>query len=223
MPTVLITGCDAGLGREFAKQYDAAGWSVIATHQSIENAIEEGAGIRNFALDVTRENHFTELKSAIGTEPIDLLVSNAGIGLDTRCFGQLDFDYVKAMFDVNTLGPLRLVDTFLDNVAKSELAHIAVVTSRMGSIALNLSGGHYGYRSTKAGLNAMMHSIAIDLFAKGITIVNIHPGWVDTAGGGGGGALSAEESVSAMRSIVRKLGSHETGQFLNYDGTPLPW
>jgi NAD(P)-dependent dehydrogenase (short-subunit alcohol dehydrogenase family) len=223
MPTVMVTGCDTGLGREFAHQYDSAGWSVIATHRSIENAISDGSHIRNFELDVTREEHFTRLKSAIGTETIDLLVSNAGIGLDSGRFGQLDFDYVKAMFEVNTLGPLRLVDSFLENIEKSESGRIAVVTSRMGSIALNLSGGHYGYRSSKAGLNAMMHSMAIDLFARGITIVNIHPGWVDTAGGGGGGALSACESVAAMRNVIRKLGCHETGQFLSYDGTPLQW
>jgi len=223
MPTVMITGCDAGLGREFARQYDADGWSVIATHRSIENAIDGGDNIRNFELDVTREQHFTNLKEAIGSEAIDLIVSNAGIGLDIRKFGELDFDYVKAMFDVNTVGPLRLIERFLENIESSEIRRIAVVSSRMGSISLNLSGGHYGYRSSKAGLNAMMHSAAIDLFPRGITVVNIHPGWVDTAGGGGGGALSAAESVAAMRGTIHRLGNHETGQFLNFNGTPLQW
>lgn len=220
-PTVLITGCDTGIGREFASQYLAAGWSVIATFRDLENAASDKSATRNFALDVTRPEQFESLKSAIGDEPIDLLISNAGIGLDTGKLGSLDFDYVRKMYEVNTIGPLRLVETFADNVAVSEQRRIATVTSRMGSINLNLSGGHYGYRASKAGLNAIMRSLAIDLFKRGITVVSIHPGWVDTAGGGGNAAIPVGESVEAMRRLIARLGNHETGQIFSYDGTPL--
>lgn len=224
MPTVLITGCDTGIGREFALQYSDAGWSVIATYRNMANAIADRSDIRNMALDVARAEQFDDLRNAIGDEPIDLLLSNAGIGLDIRKLGDLDFGYVRQMYEVNTIGPLRLVQTFVDNVAASGQRRIATVTSRMGSINLNLSGGHYGYRASKAGLNAMMRSLAIDLFPRGITVVSIHPGWVDTAGGGAGtAAVPVADSVSAMRRLIGRLGSHETGQFFSYEGTPLPW
>lgn len=223
MPTVLITGCDTGLGREFARQYARDGWAVIATHRDPANAIGATPSIRNHALDVTDPAQFAALKRELGDEPVDLLISNAGVGLDTGRLGSLDFDYVRRMYEVNTIGPLRLVETFVDNVTASTQRRVAVITSRMGSIGLNLSGGHYGYRASKAGLNALTRSLAIDLFARGITMLLIHPGWVDTAGGGGGGALSVDDSVTSMRGVIGRLGNHETGQFLSYDGTPLQW
>lgn len=223
MPTTLITGCDTGIGREFALQFMREGWSVIATYRDIASAIDVDESVRNLPLDVTRAEDFAALKQALGDEPIDLLISNAGIGLDTGRLGGLDFGYVRQMFEVNTMGPLRLVETLADNVAASSQRRIVAVTSRMGSIGLNLSGGHYGYRASKAGLNALMRSLAIDLFPRGITVTVMHPGWVDTAGGGGGGALPVADAVQAMRGVILRLGNHETGQFLAYDGAPLQW
>lgn len=224
MSSVMITGCDAGIGREFAKQYLEAGWEVLATYRSLDNVITDSKKNQNFKLDVTVASDFSNLKQQLGDRPIDLLLSNAGIGLDVAKLGALDFDYVKQMYDVNTVGPLRLVDTFVDNVAASEMRRIATITSRMGCINLNLSGGHYGYRASKAGLNAMMRSLAIDLFARGITVVSIHPGWVDTAGGGAGNAaVPVAESVASMRALISRRGNHETGQLFAYDGMPLPW
>ena len=221
--TVLITGCDTGIGREFAIQYAAIGWRVIATFRDIDNALPEDGKLRSHLLDVTNPAHFAALKNAIGSQPIDVLLSNAGIGLDIRRLGDLDHEYVRQMLEVNTIGPLRLVETFVDNVAASRQRRIAAITSRMGSIALNVSGGHYGYRASKAGLNAILHSLAIDLFPRGITVVAIHPGWVDTAGGGGGAAVPVSESVASMRGIVGRLGNHETGQLFDYRGMPLAW
>jgi len=103
------------------------------------------------------------------------------------------------------------------------LRRVALVTSRMGSIASNLSGGHYGYRASKAALNAIGRSLALDLFPRGIVVVMIHPGWVATVGGGGSAALGVEESVAGMRDVIRQLGNHETGEFLNHAGQRLPW
>lgn len=222
MPTVLITGCDSGIGRAFAEQYAGEGWSVIATFRDPANAIAD-AEVRNRPLDVTVPEQFAALKGEIGNEPIDLLLSNAGVGRDSARLGELDFGYVRQMYEINTMGPLRLVETFADNVAASAQRRIAAITSRMGSIGLNLSGGHYGYRASKAGLNAMMRSLAVDLFGRGITVVVLHPGWVDTAGGGPDAPLPAAKSVASMRTVLAHLGNHETGQFLSYNGTPLPW
>jgi len=111
----------------------------------------------------------------------------------------------------------------VDNVAASSQKRIVFVSSRMGSIGANLSGGHYGYRASKAGLNAIGRSLAVDLFQRGITLFMLHPGRVNTAGGGADAPVTAEESVAAMRALVAKAGNHETGQFSTYTGLPLPW
>lgn len=222
MTTVLITGCDSGIGREFATQCADAGRQVIATYRDVANRLPDHAAIRHFPLDVTSNEQFQAIKRALGDEPIDLLVSNAGIGLDTGQLGRLDFSFVQHIIDVNTIGPLRLVETFVDNVVASEERRIAVVSSRMGSIGLNLSGGHYGYRASKAGLNAIMRSLAIDLFPRGVTVVLLHPGWVNTAGGAAGAQVPVAESVAGMLKVISRLGNHDTGQFYNFTGQPLP-
>jgi NAD(P)-dependent dehydrogenase (short-subunit alcohol dehydrogenase family) len=220
---VLVTGCDSGIGKEFALQYAAEGRPVVATFRDLANSEGFPEGIRCYLLDVTEPSHFVALKEEIGDLPIDVLLSNAGVGLDIRKLGDLDFSYVHKMFEVNTAGPLRLVETFVENVAASRQRRIVSITSRMGSISLNLSGGHYGYRASKAGLNAIMRSLAIDLFPRGITVASIHPGWVDTAGGGAdGGAIAVGDSVAAMRRTIAGLGNHETGQIFDYRGTPIP-
>jgi NAD(P)-dependent dehydrogenase (short-subunit alcohol dehydrogenase family) len=222
MPSALITGCDSGLGREFALQYAQAGYTVYATYRDLANRLPDGA-MRHFALDVTDFAQFQAIKVDLGAAPIDVLVSNAGIGHDRATLGTLDFDYLRAMLMVNTVGPLKLVETFVDNVAASAQRRIVFVSSRMGSIGSNLSGGHYGYRASKAGLNAIGRSLAIDLFRRGITLALLHPGWVDTAGGSSEAPLSAAQSVAAMRAIVDRSGNHETGQFTSYSGQLLPW
>ena len=222
MPSVLITGCDTGIGREFARQYAQAGFVVFATYRDLANRLPDPA-MQHFALDVTQFGQFHALKQALGETPIDVLVSNAGIGLDSGRLGALDFAYVQRMLAVNTVGPLKLVETLVDNVATSALKRIVFVSSRMGSIGTNLTGGHYGYRASKAGLNAIGRSLAIDLFQRGITVAMLHPGRVNTAGGGAEAPVTVEESVAAMRATVAQSGNHETGQFSSYSGQPLPW
>ena len=222
MPTVMITGCDTGLGHEFALQYAQAGWAVWATYRDLAHAPDDPR-MRHAALDVTDPAQFDALRRRVGDEPIDLLVSNAGVGLDAGRLGALDYGHVERMLAVNLVGALRFVDTFVDHVAASEQRRIVLVTSRMGSIASNLSGGHYGYRASKAGLDAVGRSLAIDLFPRGITVAMFHPGWVSTAGGAARAPLTAEQSVASMRAVVARLGNHETGVFLGYDGQPLPW
>lgn len=223
MPTVLVTGCDSGLGREFAVQYRQAGYAVVATYRDLANRLPDEPGMRHRALDVTEASQFDALKRELGDAPIDILVSNAGIGRDPGVLGRLDFDFVQRVLAVNTIGPLKLVDTFVDNVAASTERKLVLVSSRMGSIVANLSGGHYAYRASKAGLNAIGRSLALDLFARGILVTMLHPGWVRTAGGSERAPHSAAESVAAMRDVVRRLGNHETGQFFTYTGSALPW
>jgi NAD(P)-dependent dehydrogenase (short-subunit alcohol dehydrogenase family) len=121
------------------------------------------------------------------------------------------------------LGPLRLVETFRDNVAASGQRKIAMIGSRMGSIGANISGGHYVYRASKAGLNALARSLAVDLFRDGIIVTTLHPGGVRSRGGTPDSPLSIEESVDGMRRVISRLGLHDTGQFYSYTGMPLPW
>jgi len=223
MPTVLVTGCDTGIGREFAVQYSKAGYDVVATYRDLANRLPDQAGMRHLALDVTDFAQFDAAKRELGDTPIDILLSNAGIGRDPGVLGKLDFGFVQRVLAVNTVGPLKLVETFVDNVAASTERKLVFVTSRMGSIASNLSGAHYAYRASKAGLNAMGRSLAIDLYRRGILVTMLHPGWVATQGGGQGAALTPTESVAAMREVVRRLGNHETGSFFAYNGNILPW
>jgi len=226
MPTVLITGCDRGLGREFALQYARQGWTVWATYLDAAHAIDDDPSpgtLHHALLDVTDATQFAALRERMARAPIDLLVSNAGIGLDAGRIGTLDHGYVARMLEVNLAGALRTVDTFVEQVVASRRGRIVLVTSRMGSIASNLSGGHYGYRASKAGLNAIGRSLAIDLFPRGVTVALLHPGWVATAGGSPDAPFTAAQSVQAMRGVIARLGNHETGVFLGPDGQPLPW
>jgi NAD(P)-dependent dehydrogenase (short-subunit alcohol dehydrogenase family) len=222
MPSVLITGCDTGLGREFAVQYAQAGFAVVATYRDLANRVPDET-MRHFALDVTDFAQFHALKKALGDQPIDLLLSNAGIGLETGEFGSLDYAYMHRVWSVNALGGVKLVEAFVDNVAASTQRRIVFISSRMGSIGANLSGGHYGYRASKAALNAMGRSLAIDLYPRGITLNMVHPGGVNTAGGNPHATLTVQESVNSMRALIARFGNHETGQLVSYNGQLLPW
>jgi NAD(P)-dependent dehydrogenase (short-subunit alcohol dehydrogenase family) len=223
MPCALITGCDEGIGRGFATAFLADGWEVIATYRDIAHRLPESTGLAHHQLDVTRIADFSAVKSALGGRPIDVLVSNAAIAHDPMRLGELDFDFSARMLDTNVLGPLRLVETFRENVAASGQRKIAMITSRMGSIGANISGGHYVYRASKAGLNALSRSLAVDLFPEGIIVTMLHPGGVRTRGGTPDSPLSIEESVGGMRTVISRLGLHDTGQFYSYAGMPLPW
>jgi NAD(P)-dependent dehydrogenase (short-subunit alcohol dehydrogenase family) len=224
MPTVLITGCDSGLGRALAQQYSGDGFGVIATYRDPGNRPRRGSGrgIRHHALDVTDAASFKSLKAEIGDEPIHLLVSNAGISGQVGGLGNLNFAHVEAVLSVNLVGALRLVDAFVDNLAAAR-GRIVLISSRMGSIALNASGGGYAYRASKAGLNAIGRSLAIDLFPRGVTVVMVHPGWLRTEAGSPDAPFEADESAARIRDSIRRLGNHETGHFISYDGNLLPW
>ena len=223
MPTVLITGCDTGIGREFACQYLADGAHVIATYRDVSNGLPAAPTLINAPLDVTDASAIAQLRTDLGGRPIDILISNAAVGLDAMKLGTIDYARVREMFEVNTIGALRVIETFVDQVAASEQRRIAIVSSRMGSMGANISGGSYGYRASKAALNAIGRSLAVDLIHKGITVTMFHPGRAMTPGGGPGARLPVADSVAGMRTIIDRLGNHETGQFITYAGHPLPW
>ena len=223
MSSVLITGCDTGLGVEFARQYAADGCRVVATcvDPATAHAVRAiGADARVVKLDVADLAAIDSLADELRDEPIDILVSNAGIGRPHPPFGQTDYALWHRMLDVNLIGPLRLAEAFVEHVAASSMKVMAFVSSRMGSIGLNLTGGSYAYRSSKAGLNAVVKSLAVDLQSRHILVLALHPGWAKTEPGA---RVDVDESVAGMRAIIARCSRHETGSFFAYNDTLLPW
>ncbi len=229
--TVLVTGANRGLGLEFVRQYADDRWRVFAACRAPGSARElkeleshASGRIRVVALDVTQAASVMAAAEALRGEAIDLLLNNAGVGGPPgQKIGSLDYAAWARVLDANVLGPARVIEAFVENVAKSRDRRIVTVTSRMGSIADNSSGGSYAYRSSKAGVNAAMRSFSIDLAPRGITCAVVHPGWVRTDMGGAGGKLTPEESVRSLRALVGSLEPEDSGKFFNVDGEELPW
>lgn len=223
MPTVLVTGCDTGLGREFARQYAAEGHRVLATF--LNPATAQGASdlvgnVEAIGLDVTDHAAIAALAARLSGEPIDILVSNAGIGHPHKPFGQMDYHHWRRVLETNLIGPMMIAESFADHVARSDFRLMAFVSSRMGSINLNLTGGAYAYRTSKAGLNMMVRSLAVDLAPRRICVMALHPGWAATEPGG---RIPVEESVAGMRGVLHRAGPHHSGSFVTYHDQPLPW
>lgn len=231
MSTVLVTGANRGLGLEFARQYAADGWKVYAAcrdpdaaRELAQVAAQRGGAIRVLALEVTDTASVRAAAQSLAGEAIDLLINNAGVGSPKKQrLGSLDYAAWARVLDVNTLGPMRVVEAFLDSVAKGGDRKIVTLTSAMGSIADNGSGGSYAYRSSKAAVNIVMKSLSIDLAPRGITCIVVHPGWVRTDMGGPDGKLTSTQSVMALRGLIAGLKPEDTGRFFNYDGKTYPW
>ena len=226
-PTVLITGASRGLGLEFTRQYAAEGWRVIATCRQPKAAKALAAikgDVRIRTLDVTDQAQARSLARALKGEAVDLLFNNAGIyGPRKETFGQVDTEAWHQVFHINVMGPMMISEAFADHVARSERKTIIALTSMMGSIAENQSGGSYVYRSSKAALNMVMKGLSLSLKSRKISVVVLHPGWVRTDMGGASAHLSVEESVTAMRRVIAGLKPADSGRFFNYDGREIPW
>lgn len=221
MPTVLITGASRGIGREFARQYEAGGWRVIATCRDPSKYDLEGEVYR---LDVTDPDSVAALHRELKGEAIDLLINNAGIygprGLE---FGSLDYGAWEEVLRTNVLGPMRVAEAIANQVAASEKKKMVFISSKVGSIADNSSGGSYIYRSSKTALNMAVKSLSLDLSGKGVICVLLHPGWVQTDMGGASAPIDAATSVAGMRAVIDRAGAADSGRYFNYDGNELPW
>jgi NAD(P)-dependent dehydrogenase (short-subunit alcohol dehydrogenase family) len=231
VPRALITGANRGLGLEFARQYAADNWEVYATCRDPESASElrrlaesYGHKLRILPLDVTDLASIKAAAAELDGQEIDLLLNNAGVGgARGQTVGNIDYEAWAKVLDVNTLGPLRVAEAFVDHVARSERKLIVTLTSGMGSIADNTSGGAIAYRSSKAAVNMVMRSLAIDLAPRDITCVVVNPGWVQTAMGGEGAKLTPAESVTRLRHLIDNLGPADSGKFFNHDGREYAW
>lgn len=226
--TVCITGANRGLGLEFTKQYAMSGWQVLACCKDLINAQElkalatQFSNITCYALDVTDEGSIHAVKEAISS-PIDVLINNAGFLVHDE-LNDVSQDVLLKTFMINTVGPLQMLKAFKDKIAMSKLKLIANISSSMGSISDNSSGGYYSYRASKAALNMIMKSAAIDLANEGIAVLLLHPGWVKTRMGGDQAAIEAPVSVKGMRTVIENYKPNKGEvKFIRYNGEIVPW
>lgn len=230
MSTVLIAGANRGLGLEFVRQYAAAGDRVIAACRNpakadslVAIAASSGGRVTVHPLEVTEPASIRAFKSVIGDMPIDIAIANAGIyGGNRQGWDDMDFDAWTRTFAVNTMAPLRLAQIVHANLKAGGGKTFVAITSQMGSNA-GASTGMHAYRTSKAALNKLLSTLATEWRSDGLIAVPMHPGWVRTDMGGSSAPLAPEESVSAMRAAIARLRSADSGHFLNYDGTTLPW
>jgi len=228
--TILITGANRGIGLKLTEQFAKAGWQVIACCRNPADAgqlhalTERGLAIDLHALDVTNYKQVAALADLLKDRPIDILVNNAGIyGSKGVAFGNIDAAEWRQVLEVNTIAPLMLAQALVDQVAASRHKLIAVISSKVGSIADNSSGGSYLYRSSKTAVNQVVKSLSIDLADRGISVISLHPGWVQTDMGGPNAEISTDESVSGLKTILQSAGQSQTGQFIEYNGSIIPW
>ncbi|KAF1791945.1 NAD(P)-binding domain [Phytophthora cactorum] len=228
--TVLITGSTRGIGLEFAKHFTNAGWKVIgvARNGSKADALKALSPLKVVSFDCTDEASIAQAAQELKGIPIDLLINNAGIftegGLETTTKEML-----MRQFEVNTVGPFLVTRALLPNLklaAKnngSDGALVVTVSSQMGSIAGNTHGGNYSYGASKAAVNMINSSLAIDLKNDNIAAIVVHPGYVVTDLTGGLGDVHTDESVRGMTSVVDKVTMADTGKFFHFQGQEMPW
>ena len=232
MPGVLITGSNRGLGLEWVRQCAARGWRVHATCRDPDAAAElqdlasRHPDVRLHRLDVTAADQIAGVAEALRDETLDLLVNNAGVyferwGKDP--IGSIDFEDWEETFRVNTLGPMRVTEALLAQLARGDRPLVLAITSNMGSIAGIDAPRDYAYRSSKAALNAAMHGLAHELKPRGIGVLLLHPGWVRTRMGGSSAPIGPEESVRGMLSLVDRYEPSLSGGFFRFDGARMPW
>ena len=226
--TVLITGANRGLGLEFVRQYSQLGWLVLACSRDPSKASElkvlqeEHSSIEIFQLDVEKLNEIESLSNTLKDRTIDILINNAGI-YRSGSLGNLDTNEWIESFKVNTIAPYIVIESFLNHVMKSDLKKIISITSKMGSIDDNTSGGSYIYRTSKTALNSMMKSMTHDLESHGISTLTLHPGWVKTDMGGSNAWIDTTESVTGMIEQIKKLSQENSGRYLDYSGKTIKW
>ena len=223
MKTVLVTGANRGIGLALTRRFTGRGDRVIAVCRHSSPELDATGAQVEPGIDVSDDTALAALAQRLADTRIDVLVLNAGI-LGNESFGSIDnegFDSMRRQFEVNTLGPLRVAQVLSERLGEG--GKIGIVTSRMGSVADNGSGGYYGYRASKAAVNAVGKSLALDLRPRGIAVFLLHPGYVATDMVGGTGDVSPDQSAAQLVERLDTLGLEQSGTFWHANGSPLPW
>ena len=220
MSSVLVIGGNRGIGLALCKAFSARKDTVIATCRS-SSGVLEATGVRvETDVDVTSDQSIQGLNKRLGDTTIDMLVCSAGI-MERDDATHLDFDKLRRQFEVNSLGPLRVVTTLRDHLKKG--SKVGIITSRMGSIADNTSGGAYGYRMSKSAVNSAGVSLAHDLASDGIAVALIHPGFVKTDMTGHQGHVDTDTAAQNIIARLDALDQDTSGTFFHANGETLPW
>lgn len=226
--TVFITGANRGIGLSLTELYLQQGAQVHATSRNLteSKALHVLASRHNtlvlHELDVTDYQRVAQLASELPA--IDLLINNAGYyGPKGYGFGNTDIEEWRQVFEINTIAPLKLVESFYPLLQQGKAKKIACISSKVGSMTENTSGGGYIYRSSKAALNSVVKSLSNDLTDEGFTVLALHPGWVRTEMGGPNALIDTQTSADGLAKVIEQSTQENSGQFINYDGTELPW
>ena len=219
MPTTLITGTNKGIGLQICAQLRARGEDVIAACRTPSPELSV-LGVRIIdGIDVSDAKSIDRLKPELAGQQIDVLINNAGIMKDDS-FGSIDYEEMMEQFRVNALGPLRVTEALADNLKDG--SKVVIVTSRVGSIADNGSGGHYGYRASKTAVNQIGTNLKHELMPRGIAVALLHPGMVATELTGGRG-ISSTDSARGIIERIDALDIENSGGFWHAEGYELPW
>jgi len=234
MPTVLITGSSRGLGLEFCSQYASSGWEVFATCRNPEESLllnelsQKNENISVLKMDVANHSSIDSCSALLKDEKIDILINNAGIAsnhFDTQKLGGFDFANWENIIRINTLGPMKVCESFLGQILAGEQKKIAVVSSRVGSLSDMNAYPVYPYATSKAALNKGMRLMSEQLRDKGISIICLCPGHAKTDMGlmAPGASVEVSDAVSGMRKMIFDLTQNDTSSFKQYDGDIVPW
>jgi NAD(P)-dependent dehydrogenase (short-subunit alcohol dehydrogenase family) len=220
MANVFITGANKGIGFELAKQLQARGDTIHATCRATSAELSALGVHVHTDIDVRDPKAHLKLRHALKGTTLDLVIQNAGILTPTK-LGELDAQAIREQFEVNALGPLMLTEQLLPNIVEG--GKIALISSRMGSIADNTSGSSYGYRMSKAALNIAGVSLAKDLEGRKIAVTILHPGYVQTDITAGRGFITADIAANGLIERVDDLTLETSGNFWHQSGEKLPW
>ncbi|GAB2701335.1 SDR family oxidoreductase [Aliiglaciecola sp. 3_MG-2023] len=220
MPNAVITGANRGIGLELTKQLLAQGWDVYALCRNSSDELDKSGAKVVTKVDVGNPDTLPNALAKLKDLKIDLLINNAGV-LGRDSIKEWDPHTIEHQFRVNALGPLLVTQILLEQLRKG--AKVAHITSRMGSLADNSSGGYYGYRMSKAALNAVGVSMANDLKERGIAVALLHPGYVQTEMVSYGGDISAQDAAGRLLTRIEELNLDNTGSFWHSNGEILPW
>ncbi len=217
---VLITGANRGIGLALSQYYLNKGYHVYAACRSSSDELNASSATVISDIDICEHSAINKLTESLADNKIDILINNAGI-LYSETLRDIDKETVLKQFEVNALAPLKLTEALLDHLAPQ--AKVALITSRMGSMSDNSSGGYYGYRMSKAALNAAGVSLAQDLKPKGIAVAILHPGFVQTDMVNHAGDISANTAAERLAQRIDELTIESSGSFWHSNGDKLPW